>query len=109
MSTDRLGRSFANPFGLPATANLIKRILQDFFDPLDPVRAPARYDAPLESSAPMMDIESVLSAVRTLVVQQAVYPRHPHALAHMVPPPASISVVADLVIGALNQCAFIWE
>jgi L-2,4-diaminobutyrate decarboxylase len=109
MSTDRLSRSFANPFGLPATAELIDRILQDIFDPRDPVRPPARYDAPLESGAPMMDIETVLSAVRTLVVQQAVYPRHPHALAHMVPPPASISVVADLVIGALNQCAFIWE
>lgn len=32
--------------------------------------------------------------------------RHPRSLAHMVPPPATVSVLGDLLKGAANQCAF---
>lgn len=32
--------------------------------------------------------------------------RHPQSLAHMVPPPATVSVIGDLLKGAANQCAF---
>jgi L-2,4-diaminobutyrate decarboxylase len=35
--------------------------------------------------------------------------RHPRSLAHMVPPPATASIVGDLLKGAWNQCAFTWE
>lgn len=35
--------------------------------------------------------------------------RHPRSLAHMVPPPATASVLGDLLKGAWNQCAFTWE
>lgn len=34
--------------------------------------------------------------------------RHPRSLAHMVPPPATVSVLGDLLKGASNQCAFTW-
>jgi L-2,4-diaminobutyrate decarboxylase len=35
--------------------------------------------------------------------------RHPRSLAHMVPPPATASVLGDLLKGASNQCAFTWR
>lgn len=51
----------------------------------------------------------ILSEVQKNMIPFAINVRHPWAMAHMVPPPATISVLADLLIGALNQCAFIWE
>ncbi|HEX8366680.1 MAG TPA: pyridoxal-dependent decarboxylase [Allosphingosinicella sp.] len=32
--------------------------------------------------------------------------RHPQSLAHMVPPPATVSVIGDFLKAAANQCAF---
>lgn len=35
--------------------------------------------------------------------------RHPRSVAHMVPPPATASVIGDLLKGVSNQCAFTWQ
>jgi L-2,4-diaminobutyrate decarboxylase len=54
-------------------------------------------------------VDEVLTEVEAEVMSRLVYFRHPFAIAHMVPPPATIAVIADLLIGAMNQCAFVWE
>ncbi|MDP1838354.1 MAG: pyridoxal-dependent decarboxylase [Reyranella sp.] len=59
-----------------------------------------------ENSAPLAE---VVEEVGRKVVRYAVNNRHPLAMAHMHPPPSTVSVLGDAVIGALNQCAFIWE
>jgi L-2,4-diaminobutyrate decarboxylase len=82
---------------------------------LDEIRAPS---APFVSTpggefalkgCPGMPLDQVLREVKHTVMSHAVHPRHPWAMAHMVPPPLSVSIIADLLIGAMNQCAFIWE
>ncbi|GAA2595927.1 aspartate aminotransferase family protein [Streptomyces axinellae] len=54
-------------------------------------------------------LDDVLAEVCDTFVRHAVDTRHPLSMAHMVPPPLGISVLADLLIGATNQCAFIYE
>ncbi len=54
-------------------------------------------------------LSDVISLVRRNIVTNSIHLRHKDSLAHMVPPPASISIIADLLIGAMNQCAFIRE
>jgi L-2,4-diaminobutyrate decarboxylase len=109
MSIETLRTSFTNPFQDPSIMHVLNAILRDVFQPVTPVSPPTTYEVSLSNSSQRFDIATVLSDVRACVVQQSLYPYHPHALGHMVPPPASISVVADLIIGAMNQCAFIWE
>jgi L-2,4-diaminobutyrate decarboxylase len=109
MSIDCLRASFANPFDSEQITVAMARILEDVFRPLVPISPPLDYNVPVDRHGCPVPIDEVLSVVRDLIVRRAVHPRHPHTLAHMVPPPCSISVVADLIIGAMNQCAFIWE
>lgn len=55
------------------------------------------------------DLETVMGEACAALLSCGHNSRHPTALAHMVPPPATISVLGDLLKGAANQCAFTWE
>ena len=86
------------------------QILQDVWEPTSCFEPPPA-GAPtlrLASSQGALLVD-LLAEVREKVVRHAVHTRHAWALAHMTPPPATASVLADFIIGALNQCAFIWE
>jgi L-2,4-diaminobutyrate decarboxylase len=87
---------------------ILSQILHETFQPNNPFSSAREPDFALNGSdgAPLT---TVLAEVRDKVVPHAIHTRHPGALAHMVPPPLTVSVIADLLIGALNQCAFIWE
>ncbi len=56
-----------------------------------------------------LPIEQVLAEVGDGVAAHAINYRFPLALAHMVPPSSVISIIGDLLVGGMNQCAFIWE
>lgn len=55
------------------------------------------------------DFTSVVADVGTMIRAASLNARHPDTIAHMVQPPATIAVVGDLLVGALNQCAFVHE
>ena len=101
-------------FGFPRNSGkilrMVRNILRDCLEPKSVLEPPKRINLSLQSvggdGVPILD---VLDEVHRKIVRHAVNPRHPWAIAHMVPPPSTISVLADLVIGAMNQCAFIWE
>ena len=56
-----------------------------------------------------LSLAELLQELSKNVVAHCVNVRHPLSLGHMHPPPAAVTVLGDLLIGALNQCAFIWE
>lgn len=88
---------------------LLRKILKDIFTPTRMFTPPSdKLDFKLnESGAETM--ENVLSQVYEQIVPHCVQLRQPLNLSHMVPPPLTVSVIADVLIGALNQCAFVWE
>ncbi len=55
------------------------------------------------------ELAAVLDEVANKIVARSVAVRHAYSIAHMVPPPATVAVIADAIIGALNQCAFITD
>jgi len=67
-----------------------------------------RVDLGIDSTVPT-PLSELLSDIGRNVVANSVQYRHKWAMAHMVPPTATVGVIGDLLIGALNQCAFIWE
>lgn len=88
---------------------ILHDILRAVFMPQSPFNPPpTNTDFNLERPEGL-PINSILSEVYSKVVVHSINTRHILALAHMVPPPSTISVIADLIIGAMNQCAFIWE
>ena len=87
---------------------LLRSLMEDLSRPSFPLRCGSVADLSLEGEQPN-SIASIIAEVNSTVVPNCVRNRHVWSLAHMVPPPATVSVVADMVIGALNQCAFIWE
>ncbi len=88
---------------------LLNEILEEIFVPQTAFEPPPKViDFNLEQKQGQT-MASILSEVRSKVVAHAVNSRHSWSLAHMVPPPATVSVIADLLIGAMNMCAFIWE
>lgn len=56
-----------------------------------------------------LPIEQVVAEIGGGIAPHGVNYRHPLALAHMVPPSSVVSIIADLLVGGMNQCAFIWE
>ena len=100
--------SFATPKDAIAVHRAVRRILSDVLEPTTPFNPPRNSEFSV-NGLPAESIGELLEEVHAKVVAHAVHPRHPMALAHMVPPPSTVSVVADLIIGALNQCAFVWE
>lgn len=110
MSTEATASLFRSPKESPRVYRVLRQILREIFDPsvaFDP--PPPDIDAFSLEHPDGSSLVDILSDVRSRVVAHAVNSRHPHTLAHMVPPPAVVSVIADLIIGAMNQCAFIWE
>jgi len=86
------------------------QLLQDIWEP------PTCFEAPAGNPGLGLGLRQggeslvdLLDELREKVVRHAVHTRHVWALAHMTPPPATASVLADFLVGALNQCAFIWE
>ena len=55
------------------------------------------------------DLTSVIAEACSALISCNHNTRHPRSVAHMVPPPATISVLGDLLKGAANQCAFTWK
>jgi L-2,4-diaminobutyrate decarboxylase len=89
---------------------LFERFLQEIWEPQTCFSPPPVAAPRLGLSAPGgSSLLEILAEVREKVARHAVNTRHPWALAHMTPPPATASVLADFLVGALNQCAFIWE
>jgi len=67
-----------------------------------------RVDLSIDSTA-TTPLSELLNEIGTSVVANSIQYRHKWAMAHMVPPTATVGIIGDLLIGALNQCAFIWE
>lgn len=108
MSTSSWKESFEEPHNSARSYRLVRQILSDLFHPSSAFSPPIESDYSLKYSEGI-SINEVLSEVHEKISKHAVNSRHKWAAAHMVPPPATISVIADLLIGAMNQCAFVWE
>jgi L-2,4-diaminobutyrate decarboxylase len=108
MSTDGFNEAFGLPRDWALVFRRLRSILEDVFEPETPFEPPNNPALDLDQNSGV-PLDKLLVEVHEKIVAHAVNPRHPMSLAHMVPPPATVSVIADLLIGALNQCAFIWE
>jgi L-2,4-diaminobutyrate decarboxylase len=110
MSTESRALLFKYLDATDRSYHALREIMRDLFDPQIPFDPPpsetGTFNLERSESSSLVDI---LSDVHANVVAHSVNSRHPYTLAHMVPPPAVVSVFADLIIGAMNQCAFIWE
>lgn len=110
MTNQSPGKEVFNPWPNFRGSNLaLESLLSEIFSPKSAFSSPkTELDFSLEASCgiPMAD---VLDEVREKVISHAIHSRHEFTMAHMMPPPATISAVADLLIGVMNQCAFIWE
>lgn len=84
------------------------KLLRRIFEPAAPHEPSDRGNLPALSDDGVPALQ-VLTEVEEHVVAGSVFQRHPMSIAHMHPAPATISVVADLLVAALNQCAFIRE
>jgi L-2,4-diaminobutyrate decarboxylase len=88
---------------------LLRKILKDVFVPTREFVSPAAKLSFRLDEVKKETLETVLSQVYEQIIPHCVQLRSPMTVSHMVPPPLTISVIADMLIGALNQCAFIWE
>jgi L-2,4-diaminobutyrate decarboxylase len=88
---------------------LLRKILKDIFTPTRIFVPPSAELNFKLNEVKEETLETVLSQVYEQILPHCVQLRHPLTLSHMVPPPLTVSVIADILIGALNQCAFIWE
>lgn len=108
MSTE----TYHDAFGTPRRAALVLGRILDMaaycFKPDAPFAPPRNLDLALGDGCGS-ELLQVLEDVQQKILPHAIQVRHPQAMAHMVPPPATVAVVADLLIGLMNQCAFIWE
>ena len=90
-------------------SRLFEDLLRDIWEPRSCFQPPVS-DPDLTLTGPEgLLLPEVVAEIREKIVRHAVHPRHAWSLAHMTPPPVTASVLADLIVGALNQCAFIWE
>lgn len=110
MSTESWAALFKTPNKTDRSYRAVRKILHELFEPQTAFFPPPDDVDPfnLEHSEGSSLVD-VLTNIHTNVVAHAVNSRHPYTLAHMVPPSAVVSVLADLIIGTMNQCAFIWE
>jgi len=109
MSIEDLRQAFGPCFDPPEIRQLVDEVLAGVFSPDDAFVLPKEgntFELEKSGGSPLAD---VLTEVQRKVVAAAIHSRHPWAIAHMCPPPLTASVIADLLIGAMNQCAFIWE
>lgn len=107
MSTETSDPVFGIPTDMMGLVTLAGRVLYDACSTSSPLDPPSAVDLALDNDPHRL--EDVLAEVADKVVPHSVRVRHPWAMAHMVPPPLTAAVLADFLIGALNQCAFIWE
>jgi L-2,4-diaminobutyrate decarboxylase len=106
MSSDRARGVFGIPDDARRVSASILRMVRSILEP-DAAYTAGAPDVSLKDS-PGNSMESVLADVDE-IARSSINPRHPDTIAHMVQPPATIAVLGDLLIGALNQCAFTWE
>jgi L-2,4-diaminobutyrate decarboxylase len=115
MSIEQWAESFGVPDDVESVHRVVRRILRTVLRPTVPFEGKEanRFAVPRLSTEFGADhkesVSELLAEVASWLVPGAIHTRHPYAMAHMEPPPATISVLADLIIGAMNQCAFIWE
>jgi L-2,4-diaminobutyrate decarboxylase len=109
MSIETSQTSFNRPEDAARTYRLLRQILREVFQPQSPFVPPSETSSLALDQPQGASIYEVLSEVKTSIVAHAINNRHRWTLAHMVPPSALISVVADVLISAMNECAFIWE
>jgi L-2,4-diaminobutyrate decarboxylase len=107
MSTESTSAAFGVPQEPRHVLASVLRTMRTILAPDVPI-ATRDVDVSLQDVAGRSMLD-VLGDVDAIVRGASVNPRHPGAVAHMVPPPATVAVLGDLLIGALNQCAFIWE
>jgi L-2,4-diaminobutyrate decarboxylase len=89
---------------------LIRKILKRIFMSTEKFTPPSAIsDFNLDEEVPWGTLETVLLQVHEQIIPHCIPLRNPQIISHMVPPPLTVSVIADILIGALNQCAFIWE
>jgi L-2,4-diaminobutyrate decarboxylase len=109
MSIDAKDRMFDVPKEGGAVARTLGQVWEQLANPRNPFCPLSEgLDFTLEREQGVK-LTDVLTDVLNSVVKHGVNFRHPWVFAHMVPPPSTVSVIADLIIGAMNQCAFIWE
>ena len=109
MSIESSRTSFISPPEAARSYRLLRQVLREVFEPRQPFVRPSETNSFSLGHSQGASIYDVLSDVNRSVVAHAIKNRHRWTLAHMVPPSALISVVADVLIGAMNECAFIWE
>ncbi|MCR4378457.1 MAG: pyridoxal-dependent decarboxylase [Rhodospirillales bacterium] len=109
MSAESPFSSFQAPVTAIRLYRQVAKVVTRILDPKRNSSPPAsRSDFSLNGHG-RMSLEDVITEVQEKVIAHAVNGRHVQSVAHMVPPPPMVSVVADTLIGAMNQCAFIWE
>jgi L-2,4-diaminobutyrate decarboxylase len=107
MSIELQRSRFELPEDATGVVRLLQRTLAAIFDPASPI---AHFSDDVSLAG--MDgatLPEVVAQACEIARTGCVNPRHTNNIAHMVPPPSTVSVIADLLIGALNQCAFISE
>src|SRR5258708_4274336 len=109
MSIETSQSSFISPRDAARTYRLLRQVLREVFQPRRPFVPPSETGSFSLGESHGASIHDVLSDVNKNIVPHTIKNRHRWTLAHMVPPSALISVVADVLIGAMNECAFIWE
>jgi L-2,4-diaminobutyrate decarboxylase len=108
MSTEKFSEAFGSPSDASQVLSALQQIIADLLHPCTPFLPPQAADFSLDCASGQT-LLSILEEVQHKVSRHAIHSRHPLAMAHMVPPPSTVSVIADLIIGLMNQCAFIWE
>lgn len=108
MSTENRRESFGLPGQAVQVFEILRAMAATVVRPTTPFVPPGHMDFALGTDSEKTVLQ-VLEEVQAAVIPHCIQLRHPWAMAHMVPPPSTVSVIADLLIGLMNQCAFIWE
>ena len=109
MSTERCEAAFGWGVDAARALRLAEATVEELCRPAKAYRAAAaNLDLGLtgEAGVPLCDVVGEACAALRSASHS---PRHPSALAHMVPPPATVAVIADFLKAAANQCAFTVE
>lgn len=109
MSIETSRTSFNSPKDAARTYRLLRQILRGVFQPRAPFVPPSETNSFALGQSQGSPIYDVLSDVHANILPHGIKNRHRWTLAHMAPPSALISVVADVLTSAMNECAFIWE
>src|SRR4051812_39694420 len=76
------------------TYRIIRQLLTEILNPTAPLRLDEKAEFSLAGAFAPVPLNEVLREVEAKIVRHAVSVRHPQSIAHMVPPPAAVAIVA---------------